>query len=129
MLYAFFLLSPDSWLLLLFRAGVVLVSLEGFFEEDGPLLGPSDRLLRDRWAGLFLPGEGPLLLGPFRRWAALRILLDLSEKNQVSSGQITGIFFPMYSSIASREYTYLSQARLTALPDIPARAVRPIRCT
>ena len=106
-----------------------MVPFEGPFEEDGALLGPSDRFFRDRWAGLLLPGEAPLLLGPLRRWSALRIFLDLSEKNQLSSGQTTGIFFPMYSSIASREYTYLSQARLIALPDIPARAVRPIRCT
>ena len=106
-----------------------MVPLEGPFEEDGALLGPSDRFFRDRWAGLLLSGEVPLLLGALRRWSALWIFLDLSEKNQLSSGQTTGIVFPMYSSIASREYTYLSQARLIALPGIPARAVRPIRCT
>ena len=109
--------------------GVLLVLLEGSLEEDVALLGPSDRFFRDWCSDLLLPGEAPLLLGPLLRWSALRIFLDLSEKNQLSSGQTTGIFFPMYSSIASREYTYLSQARLIALPDIPARAVRPIRCT
>ena len=106
-----------------------MVPLEDPFEEDAALLGPSGRFLRDWWADPLLPEEAPLLLGPLLRWSALRIFLDLSEKNQLSSGQTTGIVFPMYSSIASREYTYLSQARLIALPGIPARAVRPIRCT
>ena len=67
-----------------------MLPLEGPFEEDGAILDPSDRFFRDRCSDPLLLGEALLLLGPLLRRPALRIFLDLSKKNQLSSGHKTG---------------------------------------